>query len=88
VAAERDLFDHPIPDDSTVAGDAVRAGKPIRRAGADGRTIIAVPMWHDDTVVGVVEAVSAPEAPYSGPDVALVDAFARGAVAALLAPPA
>jgi hypothetical protein len=86
VAAERDLIERPIPDDSTVARDAVRAGKPIRRTGMYGRVIIAVPMWHGDEIVGVVEAVSDPDAPYTAPDVALVDAYARGAIAALLAP--
>ena len=88
VAAERDLAERPVADDSTVARDAVRAGKPMRRLGEDGRTILAVPMWHGDIAVGVIEAVSAPAAQYALPDVALVDAYARGAIAALLAPPA
>jgi hypothetical protein len=88
VAAERDLVEVPVPDDPTVARDAVRAGKPMRRAGLGGRTVIAVPLWFDDEVVGVLEAVSGPGTPYTAPDVALVDAYGRGAITALLAPPA
>jgi hypothetical protein len=88
VAAERDMSDRPVPDDPSVARDAARAGQPMKRDGEGGRTIIAVPMWRDDDIIGVLEAVSRPDERYVAADVALVDAFARGAVAALLVPPA
>jgi hypothetical protein len=88
VAAERDLVDHAVVDDPTVARDAVRGHAPIRRQLENGRTVLAVPMWRGNDVVGVLEAVSAPHQSYSAADVAAVRAFARGAIAALLAPPA
>jgi hypothetical protein len=88
VAAERDLVPTVVPDDSTVARDAVLAGKPVRRGGPEERTIIAAPLWHHDEIVGVVEAVSAPGARFTLSEVDLVDAFGRGVIAGLLAPPA
>ena len=46
--------------------------------------MLTVPLWRRDDVVGVLELVSHPGATYLSRDAALVDAFGRGVVAALL----
>jgi hypothetical protein len=89
LAAERDLDPRgPVMDLPNVARDAVRSRQPVRATAPDGRTIVAVPIWRRRDIIGVLEAVSRPGAAYLPEDAALVDAYGRGAIAALLAPPA
>lgn len=89
LAAERDLDPRrPALDMPSVARDAVRSQQPVRATAPDGRTIVAVPIWRRRDIVGVLEAVSHPGSAYCPEDAALVDAYGRGAVAALLAPSA
>ena len=88
IAARREIAPRrPAVDDPEAAKEALRTGSPVRKI-VDGRTVMVVPMWRRDDPVGLLEAVSAPGDLFDPRDSALVDAFARGAVAALLAPPA
>ena len=73
IAAEREL----VPGRS-VTDD----GAPVRKE-VGGRTVLAVPLWRRDDPVAVLEAVSPPGELYEPVDAALVDSFARGAIAAL-----
>ncbi len=83
IAAERELVPgHPITDDGAAAIEAMRVGAPVRKEAA-GRTVLAVPLWRRDDIVAVLEAVSPKGDLYQPVDAALVDAFARGAIAAL-----
>jgi hypothetical protein len=84
IAAERDLVPgKPVVDDVGAANEALHVGAPIRRE-SRGRTVMAVPVWRRDDLVAVLEVVSPPGEMYEPVDAALVDAYARGAVAALL----
>jgi hypothetical protein len=83
VAAMREIAPRrPVPDDPEPARHALRVDAPVRQEFMD-RMIIVVPMWRSDDAVGLLEVVSAPGDRYRPLDVALVDAFAQGAVAAL-----
>jgi hypothetical protein len=89
LAAERDLDPRgPVVDLPSVARDAVRARQPMRATAPDGRTIVAVPLWRRRDIIGVLEAVSRSGVAYTPEDAALIDAYGRGAIAALLASPA
>ncbi len=84
VAAERELVPgKPVPDDAAAAHEALRLRAPVRRE-ASGRTVLAVPVWRRDDVVAVLEVVSPVGEMFEPVDAALVDAYSRGAVAALL----
>jgi hypothetical protein len=73
-------------DDATIAQHALRRGQPLRRT-VDGRTTLAVPVWHHDEPVAILEVISPLGMLFSPKDAALVEAFARGALAALRAAP-
>lgn len=89
VAAERDVVpERPVADDPSIAHESARSNTPVRRLGADGRAVLAVPMRHGKEIVGVLELVGRPNERFVPADAALVDAYGRGAIAALLAPPA
>jgi len=70
--------------DPSAAHAALQRREPIRRGARDGRTVIAVPLEHQDDVVGILEVISESTEGYSIRDTELVSAFARGAVSALL----
>ncbi len=83
IAAERELVPgRSVTDDGTPAEEAMRTGAPVRKE-VGGRTVLAVPLWRRDDLVAVLEAVSPPGELYEPVDAALVDSFARGAIAAL-----
>jgi hypothetical protein len=87
VAAERDLAPRrPVPDEDAPALEAVRVHKPVRTSTVDGRGVLAVPVWLGNEMVAVFEVVGAAGTRYMPRDATLVDGYARGAVAALLAP--
>ena len=86
IAAERDLAPGRFaPDDSAIARAALQQRHSVRRAGNYDRAVLTVPLWRGDDVVGVLELVSHPGQTYLSRDAGLVDAYGRGAVAALLA---
>jgi hypothetical protein len=83
IAAERELVPgRSVTDDGAPAVEAMRSGAPVRKE-VGGRTVLAVPLWRRDDLVAVLEAVSPPGEMYEPVDAALVDSFARGAIAAL-----
>lgn len=83
IAAERELTPgYSVTDDGAAAVEAMRTGAPVRKE-VGGRTVLAVPLWRRDDPVAVLEAVSPPGQLYEPVDAALVDSFARGAIAAL-----
>jgi len=83
IAAERELTrGRSVTDDGAPAVEAMRTGAPVRKE-VGGRTVLAVPVWRRDDLVAVLEAVSPPGQLYEPVDAALVDSFARGAIAAL-----
>ncbi len=83
IAAERELVPgRSVTDDGAPAVEAMRTGAPVRKE-VGGRTVLAVPLWRRDDLVAVLEAVSPPGELYEPIDAALVDSFARGAIAAL-----
>ncbi len=84
VAAERGAR---FPDNAQLASEAIRASAPVRRPVAD-RTLLVVPMRRDADAVALLEVVSPMGTHYQPRHAALVDAFARGAVAALNSVPA
>jgi hypothetical protein len=85
IAALRARAPHaPPPDDRTAAQDALRLGQPTRRSSGE-RTMLDVPMHRGDDVIGVLEIVSASGIAFGPESTALLEAFARGAVAALRA---
>src|SRR3712207_6492751 len=84
VAAVRELVPGcSVPDDVAAASEAMRLRAPVRRESA-GRTVLAVPMGRGNDVVAVLEVVSPSGELYEPVDAAVVDAYARGAIAALL----
>ena len=72
----------PLPENQLVALQALRSTAPVRVTIGDRMTLV-VPMWRGDDAVGLLEVVSSPEGHYHPLDAALVESFARGAVAAL-----
>jgi hypothetical protein len=83
IAAERELAPgRSIADDTTAATEAIRLRSPVRKE-IGGRTVLAVPLWRRSDLVAVLEAVSPTGELYEPVDAAFVDAFARGAIAAL-----
>jgi hypothetical protein len=83
IAAERELIPgRSVTDDGAPAVEAMRTGAPVRKE-VGGRTVLAVPLWRRDDLIAVLEAVSPPGELYEPVDAALVDSFARGAIAAL-----
>ena len=85
IAAELDLAPGRFPaDDAEIARAALKQRHSVRRAGDHDRAVLAVPLWRRDDVVGVLELVSRPGQTYGSRDAALVDAYGRGAIAALL----
>jgi len=83
IAAQREIAPRrPTADDSRVAAEALRTSAPVRKDG-DGQTVMVVPMFRGADAIGFLEAVSPRGNHYEPIDTALVDAFARGAVAAL-----
>jgi hypothetical protein len=88
IAAQFDVAAHrPVPIDEDVARTALRERAPQRKVSADGPGVLVVPMWRGKDVVGLLEAVAPGGVRYTTNDVALVDAYARGAIGALLTPP-
>jgi hypothetical protein len=84
VAAERALVPGRfVPDDRVAACEARQLRAPVRRESSD-RTVLAVPMWRRNDLVAVLEVVSPSRERYEPVDAALVDAYARGAIASLL----
>lgn len=79
VAAE---FGARFPDDPALGSEAIRRFAPVRRTVAD-RTVLVVPMWRRTDPVALFELVSPLGSHYQAGDAAVVDAFARGATAAL-----
>ena len=73
------------PDDPTLAQHALRRGQPLRRT-VDGRTTMAVPVWHHDEPIAILEVISPLGVVYAPQDAALVEAYARGALAARRSP--
>jgi hypothetical protein len=89
VAAEREIAAfRPVPDDDEIAKAALRARASQRKVSDDGRGVLVVPMWRGNDVVGLLEAVAPGGGRYAPGDATVVDAYARGAIAALLSPPA
>ena len=87
IAAERDLTPRrPLPDDATAASDAMRLRKPVRKVESDNCGVLVVPMWRGNDLIALLEAVAPPGDRFAPADAALVDAYARGAISALLAP--
>jgi hypothetical protein len=85
IAAERDLAPGRFPpDDTAIARAALKNRHSVRRSISHDRAVLTVPLWHRDDVVGVLELVSHPGQTYLSRDAGLVDAYGRGAVAALL----
>ena len=83
VAAQREIAPRrPVPDDPRVADEALRTNAPVRKD-VDGHTTMVVPMWRGDDAIALFEVISPRGDLYQPIDTALVDAFARGAVAAL-----
>jgi hypothetical protein len=73
------------PDDPTLAQHALRRGQPLRRT-VDGRSTLAVPVWHHDQPLAILEVISPLGVVYAPKDAALVEAYARGALAARRSP--
>jgi hypothetical protein len=85
IAAERDLAPGRFaPDDTEIARAALQHRHSIRRPSSHDRAVLTVPLWRYDDVVGVLELVSHPGQTYLSRDAGLVDAYGRGAIAALL----
>jgi hypothetical protein len=85
IAAERDLAPGRFPpDDPAIALAALEQRHSVRRPSSHDRAVLTVPLWRRDDVVGVLELVSHPGQTYVSRDAGLVDAYGRGAVAALL----
>jgi hypothetical protein len=85
VAAERELTARRlVPDDTTAAHEALRSHKPVRLVTLDNRGVLVVAMRRGDEVLALLEAVSPCGERYRPIDVAQADAYARGAVAALV----
>jgi hypothetical protein len=83
LAAMREIaLRRPIPDDPEPARQALRVDAPVRQSFKD-RMIIVVPMWRGEEPIALLEVISAPGDRYRPLEVALIDAFAQGAVAAL-----
>src|SRR4051812_9875130 len=83
VAAARELAPvGPLAGDPATASEAMRLRAPVRRE-IDGRSVLAVPLWRHNDLVAMLEAVSPSGHAYEPVDAALVDAFARGVIAAL-----
>jgi hypothetical protein len=66
-----------------LASQAVTLGAPAEFTTREQRTALAVPVWDDGVIVGVVEAVSGRGTPFRPCAVRMMDAYARGAIAAL-----
>lgn len=85
IAAERDLAPGRFaPDDTAIARAALQHRHSVRRSSSHDRAVLTVPLWRYDDVVGVLELVSHPGQTYLSRDAGLVDAYGRGAIAALL----
>jgi hypothetical protein len=85
IAAERDLAPGRFAiDDAEIARAALQQRHSVRRSGDHDRAVLTVPLWRLDDVVGVLELVSHPGQTYGSRDAALVDAYGRGVIAALL----
>jgi hypothetical protein len=83
VAAQREIApSRPVPDDASIAREALRVSAPVRRDN-NGHSTMAVPMWRGDDAIGLLEVISPQGDLYQPVDTAVVDAFARGVVAAL-----
>jgi len=87
IAAERDNAPRrSVPRDADIARDALRTRAAVRTITADGRGVLVVPMWRGNDLIALLEAVAAPGDRFLPRDAAVVDAYAKGAVAALSAP--
>ena len=86
IAAERELAPRrPVVDDPKPALQALHECAPVRRQ-VDEHSVIVAPLWRGDDMIGLLEVVSPKNKHYQLRDAAQVDAFGRGAVAALLTP--
>jgi hypothetical protein len=81
VAARMGALD--VADDPAVARHALRRRRPVQETRPDGRVVMAVPLVVEHEEIAVLEAVSPRATPFVPRDSALVDAFGRGALAAL-----
>ena len=87
IAAEREFAARrTVPRDADIARDALRTRAAVRTVRDDGRGVLVVPMWRGDDLIALLEAVSEPGGRFLPRDAAVVDAYARGAIAALRAP--
>jgi hypothetical protein len=86
VAAERELTTRQsVSDDPTAARDVLRSRRPARQIASDDRGVIVVALRRGDEIVALLEAVAAVGDRYRPSDVAVADAYACGAMAALSA---
>ncbi len=86
IAAERELgARNDVPDDPVAAREAVRTGKSVRRTTADGRGVLVVALRQGDEVLALLEAIAPCGDRFRPGELARVDAYARGAIAALAA---
>jgi len=87
IAGEREFVKRrTVPRDAETARDALRTRAVVRTTTADGRGVLVVPMWRGNDLIALLEAVAAPGDRFLPRDAAVVDAYARGAVAALSTP--
>jgi hypothetical protein len=86
VAAERELGSrNDVADDRTAAEQAVESHKSVRRITTDDRGVLVVALQHGDDIVALLEAVAPSGDRFRPGDLARAEAFARGAVSALVA---
>ncbi len=74
-------------DDHQLAAGAARSLSPLALVGVDGRSVLAVPLQWPSGAVAVIEVVSATGDRFDDRDVAAIEWFGRGALAAVLAVP-
>jgi hypothetical protein len=84
VAAEREFANRQsVPNDVSAARDALRNRRSVRQVTLDDRGVIVVALRRGDELLALLEAVAAVGDRYRPSDVALADAYARGAIAVL-----
>jgi hypothetical protein len=84
VAAERELSARQlVPDDATAAHEALRSRKSVRRVSDDDRGVLVVALRRGGEILALLEAVTPSGEQFRPADVALVEAYSRGVVAAL-----
>lgn len=71
------------PEHADAARRAARTARPSLFPSSDGGSVLVVPVTGHGEVIAVVEVVSPAGVPYRADDWMLVDAYSRGAIAAL-----